>query len=92
MNKSQHGIFGYSDTDDTYFHTLQSWFSRRFGWKIEPDWLVKTPGVVTAIHIAVRALTNPGEAGLDTGARGKAGSKGQNPDGHRTRRHDGDFL
>jgi len=64
VEKSQHGIFGYSDTDNTYFHILQSWFSRRFGWKIEPDWLVKTPGVVTAIHIAVGALTNPGDAAI----------------------------
>ena len=62
--KSRHGIFGYSDTDDTYFAVLQSWFSRRFGWRVEPDWLIKTPGVVTAIHITVRALTRPGDAVL----------------------------
>jgi cystathionine beta-lyase len=62
--KSCHGIFGYSEPDDSYFAVLQSWFARRFGWEIEPEWLVKTPGVVTAIYIAVRALTKPGEAVL----------------------------
>ncbi|MDR2933242.1 MAG: pyridoxal phosphate-dependent aminotransferase [Oscillospiraceae bacterium] len=61
-DKSCHGIFGYSDTDDAYFAVLRNWFSRQFGWKIEPDWLIKTPGVVNAIHIAVRALTEPGDA------------------------------
>ncbi|MCL2035518.1 MAG: pyridoxal phosphate-dependent aminotransferase [Oscillospiraceae bacterium] len=60
--KCRHGIFGYSDIDDTYFSVLQDWFSRRFGWDVKQDWLIKTPGVVTAIHIAVRALTEPGDA------------------------------
>lgn len=60
--KSCHGIFGYSDTDSTYFEVLQGWFSRRLGWQIEPQWLVKTPGVVNALHLAITALTQPGEA------------------------------
>lgn len=60
----KHGIFGYSDTDDAYFETLHGWFVRRFDWDIEKDWLVKTPGVVTAIHIAIRALTNPDDGVL----------------------------
>lgn len=60
--KVRHGIFGYSDTDNEYFAVLKSWFSRRFGWNIEPEWLVKTPGIVNAIYIAVRALTNAGDA------------------------------
>lgn len=59
---SRHGIFGYSDTDGAYFETLRGWFFRRFGWRIEKDWLIKTPGVVTAIHIAIRALTKNGDA------------------------------
>lgn len=59
---SRHGIFGYSDTDGAYFETLRGWFSRRFGWSVEKDWLIKTPGVVTAIHIAIRALTEEGDS------------------------------
>ena len=59
---SRHGIFGYSDTDEAYFRTLQNWFLRRFNWSIEKDWLIKTPGVVTAIHIAIRALTQKGDS------------------------------
>lgn len=62
VRHSKHGIFGYSDTGEAYFQVLQSWFSRRFDWHIEPDWLIKTPGIVTAIHIAIRALTRKGDA------------------------------
>ena len=61
-NHVHHGIFGYSDTDDKYFDVLQSWFSRRFNWQVQPDWLVKVLGVVTLIHISIRALTKPGDA------------------------------
>lgn len=55
--KSTYGIFGYSESRDDYFDVLSSWFARRHGWEIKPEWLVKTPGVVNAICTAVRAFT-----------------------------------
>lgn len=62
--KIRHGIFGYSDVQGDYFDVLKEWFSARFGWDIQPGWLVKTPGVVYAICTAIRALTNKGNAVL----------------------------
>jgi len=59
-----HGIFGYTDTAEEYTAVLQNWFSRRFGWEIDPAWLAKTPGVVTALHIAIKGLTAPGDGVL----------------------------
>ena len=64
VEKSRHGIFGYSDTREDYFEVLHDWFSRQFGWHIRPEWLVKTPGVVYAICAAIRSLTNQGDAVL----------------------------
>lgn len=60
----QHGIFGYSDTKKEYYHAVSGWFFRQFGWQTRPEWLVKTPGVVFALAVAVRALTQPGDAVL----------------------------
>ncbi len=60
--KVRHGIFGYSDSDDRYFNAIKNWYADRFSWSVKPEWLVKTPGVVFAIGIAIRALTNPGQA------------------------------
>lgn len=57
-----HGIFGYSEVNAGYAETVAAWFDTRFGWKPEPDWLIKTPGVVYALAMAVRALTAPGDA------------------------------
>jgi len=63
LNKQvNHGIFGYSDADAAYISSLQGWFSKRFSWTFEPSWLVKTPGIVIAIHMALRSLTQPGDA------------------------------
>jgi cystathionine beta-lyase len=59
-----HGIFGYSDTKEDYYNAVSGWFSARFGWETQPEWLVKTPGVVYALAMAVRALTQPGDAVL----------------------------
>jgi cystathionine beta-lyase len=59
-----HGIFGYSDTKEDYYRAVSGWFRDRFGWETKPEWLVKTPGVVFALAMAVRALTKPGDAVL----------------------------
>ena len=60
----EHGIFGYSDTLEDYFRAVKSWYKRRFDWKIESDWIIKTPGIVFALAMAVKAYTEPGESVL----------------------------
>ena len=62
IKASEHAIFGYSDTKDDYFEVLSSWYERRFFWKVKKEWLVKTPGVVFAIAMAIQALTKENEA------------------------------
>jgi cystathionine beta-lyase len=59
IRQSRHGVFGYSESDAPYFTTLQNWFIRRHNWQIEKEWLIKTPGIVNAIHIALLALAEP---------------------------------
>ena len=58
---SEHGIFGYSEVKEDYFTILYKWYSHHFGWNIRPDWLVKTPGIVFAIAMAIRAFTEKGD-------------------------------
>lgn len=59
-----HGIFGYSDVKADYFDAIAGWFAQRFDWQPKPEWLVKTPGVVYALAMAVRALTRRGDSVL----------------------------
>lgn len=58
-DRVKHGIFGYSEPDAPYFSAVQGWFEKRFDWHVSRDTLSITPGVVTAIYIAIRALTKP---------------------------------
>ncbi|MCH5208328.1 MAG: pyridoxal phosphate-dependent aminotransferase [Oscillospiraceae bacterium] len=60
----EHGIFGYSEVKDEYYTAVSGWFKEHFGWDTKPEWLVKTPGVVYALAMAVRALTEPGDSVL----------------------------
>ena len=60
----EHGIFGYSDVKSEYYDAVSNWFRQRFGWLTQQSWLVKTPGVVFALAMAIRALTQPEDAVL----------------------------
>ncbi len=64
VEKSKHGIFGYSESGHDYFIILKSWFLQSHSWEVQPDWLVKTPGVVYAICTAICALTREGDSVL----------------------------
>jgi len=61
VTHAQHGIFGYSEPDTAYFSVIRNWFEKRFNWNVEREWLTITPGVVNALYIAIRGLTEPGD-------------------------------
>lgn len=60
----EHGIYGYSDGKEDYFEAVKKWFTENFSWEVNRSWLVKTPGVVFAIAMAVQAFTNEGDSVL----------------------------
>ena len=60
----EHGIWGYSEPLDSYFEALRGWMKRRHNWDMKDEWVIKTPGVVFALAMAVRAFTRQGDAVL----------------------------
>ena len=65
IRTAEHGIFGYSETQEDYFRILQDFYRRRHNYEIEsPRWVIKTPGVMFAIGMAVKAFTNVGDTVL----------------------------
>lgn len=54
---AKHGIFGYSEVQEQYFTILNEWMKKHHNWEIQEKWLIKTPGVVFALAMAVRAYT-----------------------------------
>jgi len=59
-----HGIFGYNIVPDSYYESVQNWFSRRHGLIIEKEWIQYIPGVVPAMSCVIKALCKPGESVL----------------------------
>ncbi|MBU5430487.1 pyridoxal phosphate-dependent aminotransferase [Kineothrix sp. MSJ-39] len=57
----QEGIFGYSDVQTPYFEIVRDWMVRHHDWEPQEKWLIKTPGVVFALAMAVKAYTDPGD-------------------------------
>lgn len=64
IERTKHGIFGYSEVKEAYFNAVAGWLKRHHNWDVKPDWLIKTPGVVFALAMAVRAFTDIGDSVL----------------------------
>lgn len=65
LNKAvSHGIYGYSEGKEEYFDAVYNWYNDNFNWQVKKEWLIKTPGVVFAIVLAINALTNEGDSVL----------------------------
>ncbi|WP_247880342.1 MalY/PatB family protein [Brucella pituitosa] len=61
----RHGIFGYpTGASQSYLDAVTNWQSRRFGWEVDPDWLLLSAGVVPILKSAVQAFTSPGDTVL----------------------------
>lgn len=61
---AKHGIFGYSEVQTHYFEAVRDWMKEHHDWEPQEKWLIKTPGIVFALAMAVKAYTEPGDAVL----------------------------
>lgn len=59
--KMELGIFGYSFPPDSYYEAIMGWLKKRHNWEIKRDWITWSPGTVTALHMLIRAYTEPGD-------------------------------
>jgi aminotransferase/cystathionine beta-lyase len=56
-----HGVYGYTYASQSLKESIQEYVNRRYGWRIETAWIHFLPSVVTALHLSVRMLTQPGD-------------------------------
>jgi len=59
---ADHGIYGYTDTKDDYFQAVAGWFAKKHNYPVKKEWMVKTPGIVFALGMAIKGMTAPGDA------------------------------
>ena len=64
IERAQHAIFGYTESQEEYFSSVARWMKNHHNWEVKQRWLIKTPGVVFALAMAVKAYTNPGDGVL----------------------------
>lgn len=58
---AMNGFYCYTVSDEHYRKVVCDFMARRHGWSIQPEWIVSTYGIVSAIHTCVRAFTKEGE-------------------------------
>ncbi len=56
-----HGNFGYANPPRELAQELAEDYRQRYGWAIEPQWVVWLPGLVAGLNLAVKACCAPGE-------------------------------
>lgn len=57
----EHPFYGYSQAGAGVLNSVVERMKRKYNWDIKSEWIVFTPGVVPALHVAVRSLTHPGD-------------------------------
>lgn len=61
VERAKNGVYGYTESGEAYFQAVAGWMERHHGWKVQPEYLIKTPGVVFSLAMAVRAFTREGD-------------------------------
>jgi len=58
------GVLGYEFFQPHTQRVVAERMGRLYGWKVDPDWVVNTTGVVSGFNIAGRAVCEPGDGAL----------------------------
>ena len=56
-----HGVFGYPQVTREVRDAVLCHLERDLSWRVDPDWLVWLPGLVTGLNLACRAVGEPGD-------------------------------
>ncbi|WIV13749.1 MalY/PatB family protein [Proteiniborus sp. MB09-C3] len=54
-------ILGYTIPTEDYYGAVCGWMKKKHNWDIKQEWIVNTPGVVTAFYAGIKAFTEPGD-------------------------------
>lgn len=57
----EHGVFGYARPVKSQIEAVVEMLATRYGWTIDPAWLVWLPGLVVGLNVTAQAVAAPGE-------------------------------
>ncbi|WP_284262963.1 MalY/PatB family protein [Roseicyclus amphidinii] len=58
---ADHGVYGYFGDDSAYKAAICWWMENRHGWRVEPDWIFTTHGLVNGTSMCLDAFTQEGD-------------------------------
>ena len=56
-----HGVFGYARPTASTVEAVTGALAQRYGWKVDPEWIVWLPGLVVGLNVTAQAFAGPGE-------------------------------
>ncbi len=56
-----HGIFGYARPVASTTDAVVAAMAQRYGWQVDPSWLVWLPGLVVGLNVTAQAFADPGD-------------------------------
>lgn len=59
--RARHEIMGYSVRPGSFYQAIIDWYKGRQGWEIQRDWILFSPGIVSALSMAIRAFSGEGD-------------------------------
>jgi cystathionine beta-lyase len=59
--RAAHNVYGYDFGGERCAPAVVGWLGKRSGWKVEPEWLRFSTGVVSGLGFAIRAFTATGD-------------------------------
>lgn len=57
----EHGIFGYARPVKSTVEAVVNALEQRYGWRIDPAWIVWLPGLVVGLNVTAQAFAQPDE-------------------------------
>jgi cysteine-S-conjugate beta-lyase len=60
-DRVSHGIFGYARPVKSTVDAVVTACAERYGWPIEPGWIVWLPGLVVGLNVVAQAFAQPGD-------------------------------
>ncbi len=54
-----HGVYGYPKENPCLREAFIDWVARKYGWKVQSEWIILIPGVVTGFNLATHAFAAP---------------------------------
>ena len=57
----EHGVFGYPSVPNELITIVLSMLLAKYGWKVNPEWLVWIPGLVSGLNVICRTAAKSGE-------------------------------